>query len=96
MQPFPKKPNITTDFTRPPFIKQHFTVIVPWWSPLHGSYFTTPIELSTYKAQRLGTGTLRLFMCGFGADIVIGDITVLQCENKFIASFPLGFGKGVG
>jgi len=67
---------------------------------LHGKYFYKTQKIVSYdlqyKDQMLGMDTLALFICGFWPRCCDRWHAVIQCEIKFIASFPLGFGKGLG
>jgi hypothetical protein len=67
---------------------------------LHGKYFYKTQKVVSYdwqyKGQMLGMDTLALFICGFWPRCCDRCHAVIQCEIKFIASFPFGFGKGLG
>jgi hypothetical protein len=94
-----QKSNSTTDFTRLPHLAAFpcdHTVVIS----LHGKYFYKTQKIVSYdwqyKEQMLGMDRLALFICGFWPRCCDRWHAVIQCEIKFIASFPLGFGKGLG
>jgi len=86
MQSFPPEPNITTDFTRPPhlaaFSCDHTVVISFTWKILYNIQKIVNYDWR-YKDQRLG-GTLRMFVCLFGQDIVIGGMLCFNVKSNLL------------
>jgi hypothetical protein len=103
IQSFHQRINITRLMSQGSLIQQHSAVTIPWYGLFNGRYFTSPASCQrwclavqwsevragkAYNCQTKCLWTMHLMW-------LLSQVS-LQCENKFIASFPLGLGNGLG